>query len=89
MQVGRSSDEINQLSSWAGAVTQKTTRKRQKKLTCYRQTNQPNIRPTDRASYRVAYMRVQVILKKKIDILKNRVTHVLIKVPKTILSGWA
>ena len=49
MRVGKGSDEIDQLSSWAGAVTQKPP-VNAKKAKCYRQMEQP----MERASYRVA-----------------------------------
>ena len=50
VRVGRGSDEIDQLGSWAGAVTPKPPINA-KKAKCYRPTGGP----TDRAGCRVAY----------------------------------
>ena len=54
MRVGRGSDEIDQLGSWAGAVTPKPPVNAEK-AKCHRSTN----RPTDRVGCRVACTRLK------------------------------
>ena len=68
VRVGRGSDEIDQLGSWAGAVTPKPP-VNAKKAKCYRPTGGP----TDRAGCRVAYTRLEIdmIMKKDVDIDLN------------------
>ena len=53
VRVGRGSDEIDQLGSWAGAVTPKPPVYAEK-AKCYRPTDRPMDRPTDRVGCRVA-----------------------------------
>ena len=54
MRVGRGSDEIDQLSSWAGAVTPKPPVNVEKAV-----TDQPTDRQTDRQTERVVESRAR------------------------------
>ena len=56
VRVGWGSDEINQLGSWAGAVTPKPPKTLKKQSV----TNRPTDRPTDRVGCRVAGTRLKI-----------------------------
>ena len=59
MRVGRGRDEIEQLGSWAGAVTPKPPVNAEK-AKCYRPTDQPTDKLTDKAGWRVTCTRLKI-----------------------------
>ena len=59
VRVGRGSDEIDQLGSWAGAVTPKPPVNAEK-AKCYRPTDQPTDKLTDKAGWRVTCTRLKI-----------------------------